>query len=136
MAFQEQREIEHEELRQRGIVLRGNSSNATGSTGPNNNVLGNNSGSGVTYSESNQNSIELQSVPSTSMQQSKMLYIKQMVFQYLICRDPEVKLHVENALIAIFRFNETEKSAISETKKSEDVDTLTSITRFLGSLNG
>ena len=59
-----------------------------------------------------------------------------MVFQYLICRDPEVKLHVENALIAIFRFNETEKSAISETKKSEDVDTLTSITRFLGSLNG
>ena len=61
-----------------------------------------------------------------------MQYIKQMVFQYLNCKDAEVKLHMESALIAMFRFSEQEKSSIEETRKAEDIDTLTSITTFLG----
>ena len=61
-----------------------------------------------------------------------MQYIKQMVFQYLVCKDPEVKLHVESALMNMFRFSETEKNAIVDTRKAESDDTLTTISSFLG----
>ena len=67
-----------------------------------------------------------------NLQNSKMQYIKQMVFQYLVCKDAVVKLHVESALIAMFRFSDHEKNAIEETRRAEDVDTLTSISAFLG----
>ena len=115
LAIQEQRESELEELRQRGVVLRG--------------------GSSLSLSGSNEVA-NIDTLASSGLQQSKMLYIKQMVFQYLICKDAEVKLHVESALIAIFRFSAAEKNAIVDTRKAEDVDTLTSITTFLGSFAG
>lgn len=118
LAIQEQRDSELEELRQRGIILRGGSS-----------ILG--------ASTSSENV-----VPSTdgnasggNLQNSKMQYIKQMVFQYLVCKDPEVKLHVESALMAMFRFSEAEKNAIEDTRKAEnDADSLglTTISTFLG----
>eukprot|EP01035_Chromulina_nebulosa_P017343 gene17343-22889_t len=64
--------------------------------------------------------------------ESKIQYIRQMVFQYLSCKDSEVKLHIESALVAIFRFNDHEKAAIEQRVKDESQDTLTSITNFLG----
>jgi len=42
-----------------------------------------------------------------------------MLLQYLSCREPEVKLHIEHALLAIFRFTEAERALIEERKKSE-----------------
>lgn len=68
------------------------------------------------------------------MAESKMQYVKQMVYQFLICREPEVKSHIESALIAFFRFSEEEKLAIkSMNKEDEQQDTLATITSFLGS---
>lgn len=68
------------------------------------------------------------------MAESKVQYVKQMVYQFLICREPEVKSHIESALIALFRFSEEEKMAIeSRNKEDEQQDTLSSITSFLGS---
>jgi hypothetical protein len=109
LAIQEQREAELDDLRQRGVVLRG---------GP-----GHNGGSNEVITATD----------GPLHQQSKLLYLKQMVFQYLSCKSLEVKAHVEKALIAMLRFNEMEKAAIEEARKAEDVDTLTTITSFLGS---
>lgn len=72
------------------------------------------------------------SVTGNGMMESKVKYIRQMVFQYLSCREPEVKLHIESALMAMFRFNDQERISIEERKKEESQDTLTSITNFLG----
>jgi hypothetical protein len=69
---------------------------------------------------------------NSGLMESKVKYIRQMVFQYLSCKDPEVKLHIESALMAIFRFNDQEREAIEERKAEESQDTLTSITNFLG----
>ena len=51
--------------------------------------------------------------------ESKLQYIRHMLLQYLSCKEPEVKLHIENALLAIFRFGEAERALIEERKKSE-----------------
>jgi hypothetical protein len=67
-----------------------------------------------------------------SLVDSKIQYIRHMVYQYLSCRDSEVKGHIESALIAIFRLNDQEKSIIQEKKKEESQDTLSTITSFLG----
>eukprot|EP01036_Dinobryon_divergens_P031713 gene31713-41162_t len=64
--------------------------------------------------------------------ESKIQYIRHMVYQYLSCRDAEVRLHIESALIAIFRLNEQERSAIEVKRKEEAQDTFTTITSFLG----
>lgn len=69
---------------------------------------------------------------NSGLMESKVKYIRQMVFQYLSCKEPEVKLHIESALMAIFRFNDQEREAIEERKAEESQDTLTSITNFLG----
>ena len=68
------------------------------------------------------------------MSESKNQYIRQMVFQYLSCKETEVKMHIEVALVAMFRFNEQEKAAIRSRKEEESTDTLSSITSFLSSL--
>ena len=115
LAIQEQRDSELEELRQRGIILRGGSS-----------ILG------TSNSSSEHTSTTTDSNGSGNLQNSKMQYIKQMVFQYLVCKDPEVKLHVESALMNMFRFSDAEKSAIVDTRKAESDDTLTTISSFLG----
>lgn len=66
------------------------------------------------------------------MMESKIQYIRQMVFQYLSCKEADVKLHIESALMAIFRFNDQEKAAVDDRKKEENADALTSISNFLG----
>lgn len=43
-----------------------------------------------------------------------------------------MKLHIESALIAIFRLSEQERSAIEVKRKEETQDTFTAITSFLG----
>ena len=65
--------------------------------------------------------------------ESKIQYVRHMVFQYLSCKDASVKPHMESALIALFRYNETERAAIEEIRKANDVDTIATITNFLGS---
>ena len=70
---------------------------------------------------------------SLGLGESKVQYIKHMVFQYLSCKDPSVKPHMESALIALFRFSEGERAAIEEQRKADTVDTIASITNFLGS---
>ena len=100
----------------------------------------------------------LSAAPVTmNVTESKIQYIRHMVYQYLSCRDAEVgygtscvslrksislmccvalslqvRLHIESALIAIFRLNEQERSAIEVKRKEEAQDTFTTITSFLG----
>lgn len=70
-----------------------------------------------------------------SMGESKLQYVRQMVCQYLSCRDSVVKVHIESALIAMFRFNEQERLGIELRQKEETQDLTTSITTFLGSFS-
>lgn len=70
------------------------------------------------------------------LMESKVQYVRQMVFQYLSCREVEVKLHIEAALMAIFRFNEEERTLIEDRKKEDSQDTLTSLASYLGSFSG
>jgi len=62
-------------------------------------------------------------VPNTSapLSEAKHQYIRHMLLQYLSCKEAEVKLHIENALLAIFRYTEAEKALIEERKKSEQI---------------
>lgn len=64
--------------------------------------------------------------------ESKIQYVRHMVFQYLTCKDSIVKPHIESALVALFRFNELERLAIDEQRKADTEDTITSITNYLG----
>lgn len=64
--------------------------------------------------------------------ESKIQYVRQMILQYLSCKDSEVKLHIESALMTIFRFNDNERKSVEERKLEESADTLSSITNFLG----
>jgi hypothetical protein len=73
---------------------------------------------------------------SMGLGESKIQYVRHMVFQYLSCKDAIVKPHIESALIALFRYNEMERAAIEEQRKVETQDTITSITNFLGSFTG
>ena len=70
---------------------------------------------------------------------SKLEYIKNLVLQYLSCKDPVVRNHMEDALIQMFRFNDDEKNAIEERKKVEESyedALLSSITSFVSSAFG
>ena len=69
------------------------------------------------------------------MAESKVQYVRQMIFQYLVCIEPEVKAHIEDALMAIFRFTEEEREVVESRKKDDTQDTLSSLTSFLGSFN-
>ena len=66
---------------------------------------------------------------------SKIQYVRHMIFQYLSCRDPEVKVHIETALMAIFRMTIAEREVIETIRKEEAQDALTSIADFFGSLS-
>ncbi len=71
----------------------------------------------------------------SSFSDAKVSYIRSMFLQYLSCKDPVVKPHIESALIAIFRFNDKEKLLIDDAhQRQEAQDTITAITSFLGSL--
>lgn len=59
---------------------------------------------------------------SINMIESKQKYIKQMVLQLLTCKDVEVRINIEAALIAMFRFTDAEKIQIEERQKEENVD--------------
>jgi hypothetical protein len=72
----------------------------------------------------------------TGMVESKVQYVRQMMFQYLLCNEDEVKQHIEAALMAIFRFTEEEKLLIENRRKEDSLGidtTLSSFTSFLGS---
>lgn len=56
---------------------------------------------------------------SNSMESSKLLYIRNLILQYLSCKDPILKEHMENAIITIFRYNEKEKQSIQLRKQDE-----------------
>jgi hypothetical protein len=71
---------------------------------------------------------------SAGMTASKIKYVRHMVLQYLSCREPEVRLHMETALMTIFRMSAEEREAIESKRKEETIDTLSSLTNFLGSL--
>eukprot|EP01041_Mallomonas_annulata_P001423 gene1423-2730_t len=64
---------------------------------------------------SNTNNTNTQHVEST-----KLLHLRHLVLQYLCCREPEVKEHMENALITLLRFSNQEKLSIIERKKEEN----------------
>jgi hypothetical protein len=59
---------------------------------------------------------------SINMIESKQKYIKQMVLQLLTCKDVEVRINIEAALMAMFRFTDIEKAQIEERQKEENVD--------------
>jgi len=57
---------------------------------------------------------------SSNMLESKNLYIKQMVYQYLLCQEPEVRINIEAALVAMFRYNAEEKTAIGQARQTRE----------------
>lgn len=65
--------------------------------------------------------------------ESKVQYVRQMIFKYFMCKDPEVKAHIEAAIMTLFRFSNEERDIIERVRKEDQVDTLSSITSFLGS---
>jgi hypothetical protein len=69
-------------------------------------------------------------LPTSGLEAAKIQYIRQMVFQYLTCKDSEVKMHMESALVAIFRYNDAERNAIDEKRREDTQDALTSLTNF------
>lgn len=75
------------------------------------------------------------SVGKGGMAESKVQYVRQMIFQYLVCVEPEVKAHIEAALMAIFRFTDEEREVVDSRKKDDTQDTLASISSFLGSFS-
>jgi hypothetical protein len=42
------------------------------------------------------------------------------VLQYLSCKDKDVRVHMEDALVALFRASEPERAAIAERRRAED----------------
>ena len=68
----------------------------------------------------------------TTFTDSKINYIRSMFLQYLSCKDPVVKPHIESALIAIFRYSDEERTSIDEVNHQESQDTITAITTYLG----
>lgn len=56
------------------------------------------------------------------METSKIQYLRNLILQYLSCKDPVLRDHMENAIITIFRYNETEKEKIKQRKLEEAND--------------
>ena len=73
---------------------------------------------------------------SSNLFESKLQYIRQMVIQYMSCREAEVKLHIESALMTMLRFTEVERMAIELRRKEEAQDSLSQVTSYLGSFVG
>ena len=68
-----------------------------------------------------------------SLVEKKLVYIRQMMVQYLTCKDSEVKKNIESALTAMFRFNEREKAAVVERRSLEEE---TGVEAVSGALQG
>ena len=68
--------------------------------------------------------------------EKKNVYIRQMVLQFLTCKESEVRVNIEAALVAIFRYGEDERKAIEERRVAEQADmasdALTTITSLFG----
>lgn len=58
---------------------------------------------------------------STSMQESKWLYMRHLILQYLSCKDDLVRGHMESAVVKIFRYNEQEKALIKDRLQSQSI---------------
>ena len=54
---------------------------------------------------------------SSVMDSSKFEYIKNMVFQYLICKDEEIRVNLEIAIESVFRFTEPQRRSIEERRR-------------------
>jgi hypothetical protein len=54
------------------------------------------------------------------MEASKMQYVRHLILQYLSCKDAMLKDHMEQAIVALFRYNSTERESILERKKEEN----------------
>jgi hypothetical protein len=87
-----------------------------------------------TASQRNSDSDLINNGSGGNMHESKSQYIRQMVLQYLLCKDPEVKVNIENALIAIFRFTEAEKDAIIIKRNDVAADPISSFTGIFSSI--
>ena len=70
-------------------------------------------------------------ITSNRFESSKLQYVKQMVYQYLVCRDADVKHHLEVAFESIFQFSQKERDAIEARRKESAQDTLASISSYL-----
>lgn len=76
-------------------------------------------------------SVDDLTLTSNRFESSKLQYIKQMMYQYLVCRDADVKDHLEIAFESIFQFSQKEREAIEARRKESVQDTLTSISSYL-----
>lgn len=47
--------------------------------------------------------------------------MRHLVLQYLSCKDKDVRVHMEDALMALFRASESEKLAILNRRRVEDL---------------
>ena len=62
---------------------------------------------------------------------ARFQYIRNLILQYLSCRDFEVKTHIEHAIVTIFRYDEADKEKIELRRKDESGDG----TNTLGSIS-
>lgn len=51
---------------------------------------------------------------------SRVQHSRHLVLQYLSCKDKDVRVHMEDALIALFRATEEEKAAIMQRRRMEN----------------
>ena len=79
------------------------------------------------YGDKSTTSHDSQLLPGRGMAESKVQYVRQMVFQLLVCTEPEVKAHIEAALIALLRFTDEERQVIESRKRDEAQTPLSSI---------
>lgn len=50
---------------------------------------------------------------------ARVQHMRHLVLQYLSCKDKDVRVHMEDALVALFRFNESERMSILLRRKAE-----------------
>lgn len=66
---------------------------------------------------------------------SRVQHSRHLVLQYLSCKDRDVRIHMEDALMALFRATESEKIAILSRRRAEDGSSdsyVSSLTGMLG----
>lgn len=62
--------------------------------------------------------------------ESKIQHIRQMILQYMMCKDPLVTVHIEDAIMAMLRFSEHEKVHIRLARRPQSNGTLTSFLTY------
>jgi hypothetical protein len=73
------------------------------------------------------------------METSKLQYLRNLILQYLSCKDPVLRDHMENAIMTIFRYNDKERQAISLRKQEESGSEslfYSSITSLVSNISG